>query len=106
MPVPAAAPVPPGCPESTSVVELGAAALTAMIRDGKGLFAALTVFGDSSDSKMIDDAAAREVRRLRLMHQLTAMREQESEREFTEALSVYMRKRAFLGPGPFTLPAR
>ena len=123
-PVPAVSPVPgPAivvqpvvpCTESTSVVELGAAALAAMIRDGKGLFAVLGVFDDSSDAKMIDDAAEREVRRLRLMHQLAATREQESEREFTEALTVYLRKRAFLeglearrqaAPGPFTLPAR
>jgi hypothetical protein len=96
--MPAATPtaVPPGCPDSTSAVELGAAALAAMIRDGKGLFAVLGVFGDPDDAKIIDDAAEREVRRMRLMHQLAAMREQESEREFTEALSVYLRKRAFI----------
>ena len=96
MPAAAPAAVPPGCPDSTSAFELGAAALAAMIRDGKGLFAVLGIFGNSDDAKMIDDAAEREVRRLRLMHQLSAMREQESEREFTEALSVYLRKRAFL----------
>ena len=94
--LPSAGAVSPDCPRSDSTFELGAAALAAMIRDGQGLFAVLGIFGDSSDERVIDDAAAREVRRLRLMHRLAAMREQESEREFSEKLTGYLRKRAFL----------
>lgn len=67
-----------------------------MIRDGKGLFAVLGMFGYSDDEKVIDDAAEREVRRLRFVHRLAEMREQESEREFSEKLAGYLRKRAFL----------
>ena len=88
--------VSPDCPRSSSTVELGAAAVAAMIRDGKGLFAVLGMFGYSDDEKVIDDAAEREVRRLRFVHRLAEMREQESEREFSEKLAGYLRKRAFL----------
>jgi hypothetical protein len=86
-----------------------------MIRDGKGLFAVLGAFGGSSDSEIIDDAAEREVKRLRLMHRLAAMREEESAREFSEKLTLFLRKRAFLeglearqqlAPSPFVPSAR
>src|SRR5260221_6125878 len=45
--------------------------------------------------RAFEEAAAREVRRLAFMRRLIAEREQESEQEFGDRLSLFLRKRAF-----------
>ena len=96
------------------MMDLGASALTAMLREGRGVFA-LVQFLRDADTDVIDDLASKEEKRIVFMRRLSAMREAESEREFGEKLSQYMRKRAFveglqarhqLAPEPYELEHR
>jgi hypothetical protein len=84
------------CPEAPSMIDLGAAAISEMLRDGSGVLGLLRVFDSGSDTDVIDDLASKEERRIVFMRRLSEMRDAEGEREFGEKLSLYMRKRAFV----------
>lgn len=97
------------CIESPTMLELGVLSLVRMIEQGTGLLAMAHVLGPSSEEQAFDDAAAKELRRLTFMRRLAQMHEEENEREFSEKLSMYLRKREFiqaletrqLSPSPF-----
>jgi len=84
------------CVESPTALELGALALVRMIEDGAGLFAVAHVFTPSEDEQAFDNAAAKELRRITFMRKLAQMHDAENEREFSEKLSLSLRKREFL----------
>jgi hypothetical protein len=95
--------------ESPTVLELGVLSLVRLIEQRTGLLAVARVVTPSSDEQAFDDAAAKELRRLTFMRRLAQMHDQENEREFSEKLSIYMRKNEFrqametqhLAPSPF-----
>jgi hypothetical protein len=97
------------CVESPTVLELGVLSLVRMIEQGAGLFAVARAVEPSTDERVFDDAAAKELRRLTFMRRLSQMHEEENEREFSERLTQYMRKTEFrqaletrhLAPSPF-----
>lgn len=78
---------------SPTALELGALMLARFIEEGTGLFASR---GHSSDESAFDDAAARELQRITFMRRLAQMHDAEDEREFSDKLSLSLRKREFL----------
>ncbi|HVW27257.1 MAG TPA: hypothetical protein VHC69_17945 [Polyangiaceae bacterium] len=84
------------CIESPTVLELGVLSLVRMVEQGTGLLAIARVLGPSSEEQAFDDAAAKELRRLTFMRRLAQMHDEENEREFSEKLSMYLRKREFI----------
>ena len=85
-----------GGTQAVTPLELGVLSLVRLFEQGVGLVAAAQGLGPSSDERAFDLAAQKELRRLTFMRRLSAMHEAQNEREFSERLSVYLRKREFL----------